>query len=100
MFRVEAEKSEAASAGLNQTSTNNIFLNRNINLRSSCRYKLNEMHNFTADIAWLHRQRANNEALANFSISLNYTLTLKKYKFFRPIRPAYTENEMNHQIDN
>ncbi|HOO85642.1 MAG TPA: hypothetical protein PLS94_13810, partial [Prolixibacteraceae bacterium] len=84
----------SASAGLNQTSSNSNFLNQNINLRSSCRYKLNDMHNFTADIAWLHKQRANNEAIANFSLSLNYTLTLKKYKFFKPIRPTITSNEI------
>lgn len=89
----------SASAGLNQTNTNSVFISRNINLRSSCRYKLNEMHNFTADIAWLHKQMANNDAVANFSISLNYTLTLKKYKFFNPIKPAITDNEINHPIN-
>jgi hypothetical protein len=90
----------SASAGINLTNSNGDFLNRNINLRSSCRYKLNDMHNFTADFAWLYKQRANSDAIANFSISLNYTLTLKKYNIFRPIRPVISNNEMNHQINN
>jgi hypothetical protein len=90
----------SASGGFNQTNSDGNVLSNNINIRSSCRYKLNKMHNFTLDLTWLNRKSANLERVGSFSISLSYVLTLKKQNFFKPIRtPEKNEESSNNQTD-
>lgn len=89
-----------ASGGYNQTNSDGNLLSNNINIRSSCRYKLNPMHNFTLDLTWLNRKSANQERVGSFNISFNYVLTLKKQNIFKPIRtPEKNEESTNNQPD-
>jgi hypothetical protein len=85
----------SVSGGYNQTNSGGDVLSNNVNLRSSCRYKLNQMHNFTFDLSWLNRKSSDNERTGSFTISLNYVLTLKKQNFFKPIRSSETKDELS-----